>query len=124
MTSWTRVKPAIGRIAVELMSQEERSAAGIWLPHQANEVSNSVGRVIETCVLYKSSDGEEGPLYNIGDIVAFGKYTGTRIQLNRKEVVVMKEMDILCTLHPDEATDAGERASGDSSGVIPIDRIR
>lgn len=105
ITQLTRVKPALGRIVVEPVETEERAAFGIILPY-GKEVSTNCGRVVEVCEPYASAsddtDGGSGPLFKLGDIVVFGKYTGSDITVGRRgatrKLIVMNESAVLCTL--------------------------
>ena len=115
---YTRIHPAIGRVAIELLTQEDRTESGIFLPFQRDQVATNVGRVVAICDAYKSSGGEEGPMYLLGSVVVFGKYIGSQIQIRRRDVIVMREQDILCTLYEEES-DATE-AAGSTAGIIPI----
>ncbi len=121
MIEFNRIKPSIGRVAVELIRQEERTKSGLYLPQQAQEVAANCGIVVAVCDDYTDSDGQTGPLYKLGEVVVFGKYTGSKLEVNDKKYVVLREDDILCTLHMEE-TDAG--SAGSATGVIPIDGVR
>jgi chaperonin GroES len=94
--SYTRVKPSVGRIAVELVKSEEIMSGGIIL--LSGGTITTCGKVIELCDEYDGPDGA-GPMFTLGDMVVFGKYSGSEITVGRTKVVVMNERDILGTLH-------------------------
>ena len=119
--SLTRIKPALGRIVVELLSTDEVSEGGIILPY-GGQVITTAGRVIAICDPYRAApddkdhDAPAGPMYGLGEIVVFGKYSGSEVQMGRKKCIVMNESDILCTLHEEEPDATA------TSNVIPITR--
>lgn len=123
--TWNRIKPSLGRVAVELMKQDEMTASGkLYLPDTARDVAANCGRVVAICDDYEY-DGEKGPIYRLDDIVVFGKYTGSSLEVAGRKCVVLREDDILCTLHT-EIEDAGRdgRDGGSPAGVTPIGRVR
>lgn len=117
--AFTKVHPALGRVAVELFPEPEKIGL-LYRPQSAESLtSRHVGTVVALCDSYTTEDGEQGPLYKLGDIVAFGKYAGTQVTINKQEIIIMNERDILCTL---EEEDAGRDGATAPEGVIPITR--
>lgn len=102
---------ALGRLAIELLQTDEKSAGGIFFPFGKETLAN-VGRVIMTCEPYEAAEDDEdefapeGPLYSVGDLVCFGKYNGTEIELNAKrpgdvnaeKFTIIGESDVWCVL--------------------------
>lgn len=107
MSTFTRIKPSLGRLAVKLMHTEDVSAGGIILPMGRQEIT-TVGTVTAIPEAYKSAEDDEdelspsGPNYKVGDIVLFGKYSGSEVTIGRDKVVVLRESDILATLHAED----------------------
>lgn len=103
----TGIKPALGRVVVELLESEYTSSSGkIILPFGGEKIT-TCGRVVSTCDPYKSASDDQdkaaaGPLYSVGDVVIFGKYVGSEVQIERKKYIVMNESDILGTLYAGE----------------------
>lgn len=102
-------KPSLGRIAIELLTTDERTASGLWLPG-GRETIATAGRVVEVCDEYESAADDQdsvprGPLFKVGQVVVIGKYNGIEIELNdldggkfHKKFTVVNESDVLCTL--------------------------
>ena len=89
-----RVKPLHDRIIVKRLDEEEKTAGGIIIPDTAKEKPQE-GRVVAV----GSGKREDGKVVALdvkeGDKVLFGKYSGTEIQLDGDEHLIMREDDIL-----------------------------
>jgi chaperonin GroES len=89
------LRPLDDRVVVEPMEAEERTAGGIVLPDSAKEkpqrgtvVAVGPGRLLDS--------GNRGQLsVSVGDTVIYGKYSGSEIEVNGKEVKILRESDIL-----------------------------
>lgn len=92
------LKPLHDRVIVERVEAEEKTASGIVLPGAAAEKPDmgivlavgsgkklDNGTVLEMCV-------------KTGDRVLFGKYSGQAVKQDGKELLVMREDDILAIL--------------------------
>jgi chaperonin GroES len=90
-----RLRPLDDRVVVEPMEAEERTSGGIVLPDSAKErpqrgtiVSLGPGKLLDS--------GSRGTLsVAIGDVVIYGKYSGTDIEVGGKDVKILRESDIL-----------------------------
>lgn len=90
-----KIRPLHDRVVVSRMEEERTTAGGIVIPDSATEkpmrgevVAVGNGKVLE--------NGDVRSLaVKVGDIVLFGKYSGTEVKLDGKEVVVMREDDIM-----------------------------
>lgn len=89
-----RVKPLHDRIIVKRLDEEEKTAGGIIIPDTAKEKPQE-GKVVAV----GSGKREDGKVVALdvkeGDKVLFGKYSGTEIQLDGDEHLIMREDDIL-----------------------------
>ena len=89
-----RVKPLHDRIIVKRLDEEEKTAGGIIIADTAKEKPQE-GRVVAV----GSGKREDGKVVALdvkaGDKVLFGKYSGTEIQLDGDEHLIMREDDIL-----------------------------
>lgn len=107
MTTFTRIKPTLGRIAVKLMHTEDVSAGGIILPMGRQEIT-TVGTVTAVAEPYRSGSDDDdelaptGPMHKVGDVVLFGKFSGSEVTIGRDKHIVLRESDVLATLHPEE----------------------
>ncbi len=92
----TKLRPLADRVVIEPVEQEERTQSGLFIPESAKEKPQQ-GKV--TAVgpgAYKEGTDERIPVdVEVGDIVLFGKYAGTDIKLNGKDIKILKESDIL-----------------------------
>jgi chaperonin GroES len=95
-----RIKPAPGRIAVEVINniEERMRKINLYLPPSGVGAKPTVGKVIAVCDPY-TKDGEEWEaIFPLGVHVVFGQYSGTQIQVGREQVIVLRETDILATI--------------------------
>lgn len=87
------IKPVAGtqnRVVVEAAAAEEKTAGGIIIPDTAKEKPQR-GKVVAV-----SDIDEKGnkPVVKVGDVVLYGKYAGTEIQIEGKDLLIMRESDI------------------------------
>ncbi len=89
------IRPLHDRVIVKRMEEERTSPGGIVIPDTAAEkpiqgevVAVGKGKLLE--------NGDVRPLdVKAGDRVLFGKYSGTEVKLDGKELLVMREEDIM-----------------------------
>ena len=93
-----KLKPLSDRVVVKPEEAEEKTASGIILPDTAKE-KPQIGEVVAAGP-GKSSDS--GSLVKMtlkkGDKVLYGKYSGTEIIHNERDLLIMRESDILAIL--------------------------
>ena len=90
-----KFRPLHDRVLVESLDSEEKTAGGIIIPDTAKEKPQE-GKVIAVGPGSKSEDGKITPMdVKIGDIVLFGKWSGTEVKIDGKEYSIMKESDIM-----------------------------
>ena len=90
-----KLNPLDDRVVVEPLSAEETTAGGIVLPDAAKEKPQR-GKVIAIGPGRLLDSGERCPVaLAIGDEVLFAKYGGTDIEIDKKEVKILRESDIL-----------------------------
>ena len=89
------LKPLDDRVVVEPLDAEETTAGGIVLPDAAQEKQQR-GKVIAVGPGRLLDSGERCAVsVKIGDEVLFGKYGGSEIEIDGKDVKVLRESDIL-----------------------------
>jgi chaperonin GroES len=89
------LRPLDDRVVVEPQEAEERTAGGIVLPDTAKERPQR-GTVVAVGPGKLMDSGNRGPLsVSVGDVVIYGKYSGTDIEVAGKEVKILRESDIL-----------------------------
>lgn len=91
-----KIRPLDDRVVVQPFEAEERTAGGIVLPDSAREkpqqgkvIAAGPGKLIE-------KTGERGEMsLKVGDRVFYGKYSGSEIELNGEDYVILRETDVL-----------------------------
>ncbi len=90
-----KFKPLHDRVLVERVEQDEKSAGGIIIPDTAQEKPME-GKVIAVGSGERDENGKVTPLdVKAGDKILFGKWSGTEVTMDGKELIIMKESDIL-----------------------------
>lgn len=88
-------KPLHDRIAVEPIEQEEKTIGGIIIPETAKEKPMQ-GKVVAAGEGARNDKGEIIPMQvKTGDVVLYGKWGGTEVKLDGKDLIIMKESDVL-----------------------------
>ncbi|HEU5091563.1 MAG TPA: co-chaperone GroES [Nitrospira sp.] len=83
------------RVIVKRIEEEEKSKGGIIIPDTAKEKPQE-GKVIAVGKGKISDDGKITPLdVKVNDRILFGKYSGTEINVDGEEHLIMREDDIL-----------------------------
>ena len=89
------LRPLDDRVVVEPQEAEEMTAGGIVLPDAAKEKPQR-GKVVAIGPGKLLDSGERGTLsVAVGDEVICGKYSGTEIEVEGREVKILRESDIL-----------------------------
>ncbi|VAX40909.1 Heat shock protein 60 family co-chaperone GroES [hydrothermal vent metagenome] len=92
------LKPLDDRVVVEQVDAEETTAGGIVLPDAAQEKSQR-GTVLAVGPGRLLESGERCAIsVVVGDQVLFGKYGGTDMEVEGKEVKILRESDILAKI--------------------------
>ena len=91
------IKPLADRIVIKMTEAEETTKSGIILAGNAKE-KPQVAEVVAVgpggCV-----DGKEVTmLVSVGDKVIYSKYSGTEVELDGEEYLVVKQNDILAII--------------------------
>jgi chaperonin GroES len=90
-----KFRPLHDRVVVKRVTAEERSAGGIIIPDTAQE-KPSQGEVIAIGPGGRDEAGKLIPIdVKVGDIVLFGKWSGTEVKLDGQDLLIMKESDIM-----------------------------
>jgi chaperonin GroES len=89
------VRPLDDRVVVEALEAEEKTAGGILLPDTAKQKPQR-GRVLATGPGKLRDNGQRSALaVHKGDEVLFGRYSGNDIEVNGRELKIMRESEIL-----------------------------
>ncbi len=89
------LRPLDDRVVVEPVEAEEVTAGGIVLPDTAKEKPQR-GTVLAVGPGKLLDSGERGaPSVAIGDEVIYGKYAGSDVEVEGREVKILRESDVL-----------------------------
>ena len=92
-----KIRPLGDRVIVQAMTQET-SKSGIIIPDTAKEKPQQ-GKVVAVGPGRLSESGDRlVPEVKEGDLVLFGKYSGTEIEVDSNELLILRESDILAVL--------------------------
>ena len=92
------MKPLNDRVLVKRLESEEKTAGGLFIPDAAKE-KPSKGEVIACGPGKLNEKGERVPMeVKPGDVVLFAKYAGTEITIEGKDLLIMKQGDILAII--------------------------
>jgi len=81
--------PLADRVVVEPAEAEQKTAGGIIIPDTAKEKPQK-----GTIVAVGNGKKDEPMTVKVGDAVLYGKYSGTEINVDGKDYLIMKESDI------------------------------
>ncbi len=96
--SKVKVRPMDDRLLVEPAEAEEVTSGGIVLPDTAQEKPQR-GKVLAVGPGRLLDSGERGDMdVKVGDEVFYGKYSGTEIEMDGREYVILKESDVLAVV--------------------------
>ena len=92
------IKPLSDRVVVKAQDAEEKTASGIILPDTAQE-KPQIGEII---AVGPGKTNDSGNIVKMslkkGDKVLYGKYSGSEVNIDGDDLLIMRESDILATL--------------------------
>lgn len=90
-----KFRPLHDRVLVSRVEADTKTAGGIIIPDSAQE-KPSEGKVVAVGNGLKDDNGKATPLdVKKGDTILFGKWSGTEVTVEGKDLIIMKESDIL-----------------------------
>ena len=93
-----KLRPLHDRILVRRIEEEEKTKGGLIIPDTAKEKPQEA-KVIAVGKGKVNDDGKLRPLdVHKGDRILFGKYSGSEIQLEGNEHLIIREDDVLAVL--------------------------
>lgn len=84
------IKPLSDRVLVEPAAAETKTAGGIFIPDTAKEKPQK-----GTVIAVGPGKKDEPTTVKVGDTVLYGKYSGTELTVDGKDLLMMRESDIL-----------------------------
>lgn len=87
------IKPLADRVVVKPDTAEEKTSSGLFIPDTAKEKPQR-GEVVAA-----GAGTKDNPLtVKVGDKVLYGKYSGTELQIDGADYLIMRESDIYAIL--------------------------
>lgn len=87
------IKPLADRVVVEPQEAQTKTASGIYIPDTAKEKPQQ-GKVVAAGPGKKDEPME----VKVGDVVLYGKYSGTEVTVEEKKYLIIKQSDILAII--------------------------
>jgi chaperonin GroES len=84
-----KIKPLADRVVVKPLEAQEKTISGIIIPDSAKEKPQR-----GTVMAAGPGTKDEKMEVKVGDVVLYGKYAGTEINLDGKDYLIMKQTDI------------------------------
>jgi chaperonin GroES len=90
-----KFRPLHDRVLVRRVEAEEKSKGGIIIPDTVKEKPIE-GEILAVGSGIRDEQGKIHPLdVRAGDIILFGKWSGTEVKIDGEDLLVMKESDIM-----------------------------
>ncbi len=84
------IKPLADRVLIKPTPAEEKTLSGIIIPDSAKEKP-----LRGTAIAVGNGTKDEEMVVKVDDVVMFGKYAGTEIELDGEKLLIMRQSDIL-----------------------------
>lgn len=92
------LKPLADRVVVKPSAAEEKTKSGLYIPDTAKEKPQQ-GEIVAVGPGKVADSGTTIPMQvKVGDKVLYGKYSGTEVQVDGHELLIMRESDIFAIL--------------------------
>ena len=92
------LKPLNDRVLVQRIEKEEKTSGGIIIPDTAKE-KPAEARVVAVGPGKRDRDGKRiEPVVKEGDLILFGKYSGTDVKIGGEKHLILREEDILAVI--------------------------
>jgi chaperonin GroES len=103
-----KFRPLHDRVVISRVEEDTKTTGGIIIPDTAKEKPMQ-GEVVAVGPGARDETGKVVPIeLKAGDRVLFGKWSGTEVTIDGKELLIMKESDIMGVL---EATSSVRAAA-------------
>ena len=90
-----KFRPLHDRVVVERLDSDEKTAGGIIIPDSAQEKPMQ-GKILAVGGGARDDSGKIQALdVKKGDKILFGKWSGTEVKIDGKDLLIMKESDIM-----------------------------
>jgi len=93
-----KVRPLHDRLLIRRIEEKETAKGGIIIPDTAKEKPQE-GEVLAVGNGKILENGKKlAPAVKVGDKILFGKYSGTEIKIDGKDVLILREDEVLAVL--------------------------
>ncbi len=92
-----KVLPLADRVAIRPMEETETMKGGLYIPDTAKEKPIQ-GEVIAVGPGRREKSELVPMELKVGDRVVYGKYSGTQVELDGEEIILIKESDVIAKL--------------------------
>ena len=94
-TEELEIRPLDDRIVVEPLEGEDKTPGGIYLPDTAKEKPQR-GKVVAVGPGKTLENGERADMcVEPGDTILFAKFGGTEVEVEGRELIILRESDLL-----------------------------
>lgn len=98
MSAADKIKPLADRVVVQALEDTDQMRGGLYIPDTAKEKPQQ-GKIVAVGPGKVSDDGVRiDPEVKVGDIVLYGKYSGTDVTVEGDEFLILRESDVLAIL--------------------------
>ncbi|RUA11890.1 MAG: co-chaperone GroES [Flavobacteriia bacterium] len=87
------ITPLADRVVIEPSEAETKTASGIYIPDSAKEKPQQ-GKVVAV----GKGNADQPLTVKVGDTVLYGKFSGTELNINGKDLLIMSENEILAII--------------------------
>ena len=87
------IKPLADRVLVEAKEAMTKTASGLYIPDTAKEKPQE-----GTVVAVGNGTKDEPMELKVGDVVLYGKYAGTEVNVEGKEYLIMRQSDVVAII--------------------------
>ena len=93
-----KFRPLHDRVVVKRVEEDTKTKGGIIIPETAQEKPMQ-GKIIAVGAGARDESGKLVPLdVKKGDLILFGKWSGTEVKIDGEELLIMKESDVMGVL--------------------------
>ncbi len=88
-----KIQPLSDRVLVEPQEAETKTASGLYIPDSAKEKPQQ-GKVVAV----GKGKKDHNMTVKVGDMVLYGKYSGSELKYEGNDYLIMREEDILAII--------------------------
>ena len=94
-----KITPLADRVVVQALEETEQMRGGLYIPDTAKEKPMQ-GTIIAVGPGKLSEENERiAPDVKVGETVLYGKYSGTEVNVDGEEYLILRESDILAVIN-------------------------